>query len=545
MKKFTRALSLLLVVAFLMGAITIPVLAATAGTVKTTTAGSSVTLREKASTTSKSLGSVKDGTKVSVIAKSGDFYKVTVSGKTGYIMKSYIVIGTSTTSSTTTSNTSSTSSTKKQTGKTTAAAYLYKSANTSADRLATVKKGATFDIISSTTSFYKVTYDGKTGYILKKHVEVTSSTSTTTTTPTDTSKAGDKTGVYTTSSIPKPADTVTSKQAFWNAISYHLMNFENTFSVKVKKYQDSWMPKKTSNLEYAFTDGAIEVGQDGIKKLSDDVTQITFTVKYNEAGRILQAMKNKKSLASSDTKAAALKKIVDKVVTAVKSKTTVNKVVYIHDYIVKNVEYDINMSASSYNAYGALVGGKASCQGYAEANALLLSAAGVENRLVWANSRMNDDKIATHGFNKVKLDDNKWYNVDCTVDDPQSKNEAAAKLVKDRIKRDFLLVTDTVSKQRYEWDTARYPASSTNNNWHRRNKLVATSQAELEKLVKAAAAKKEKYVSIWVADYSSTKYKATFASKISGVKSVSATTTPAHSSYKTYGTAIFFTFTYK
>ncbi len=542
MKKLTRALSLLLVLAFLMGAIALPAAAATAGTVKTQTPGSTVTLREKASTGSKSLGSVKDGTKVSVTAKSGDFYKVTVNGKTGYIMKSFIVIGTSGTTSTSSSSSSSSTS-KKQTGKATQAAYLYKSSNTSAAKLATVKKGATFDVIGSTTSFYKVTYNKQTGYILKKYVTVTTTSGSTTTPVKDTTKPGDKSGVYTSSSIPKPADVVTSKQALWNALSYHLINFENSFTVKVKGYKVDWMPKKTSNLEYAFTEGSITLADDGQKKLDGDVTQFTFVAKYNEAGRVLQAMKNGKSLASSDTKGAALKKIVDKVVGEVKGMTATNKVIYIHDFIVKNVEYDVDMTPASFNAYGALVGGKASCQGYAEANALLLSASGVENRLVWANSKMNEG-VATHGFNKVKIDDGKWYNVDCTVDDPMSKTEAAAKAVRDRVKHDYCLVTDAISKQRYDWDTARYPASSTDNNWHKRNKAVATSQATLESVVKAAVAKKQKYVSVWVADYSATKYKAGFASKLPGVKSVGATTTPAHPSYKTFGTAIFFTFTY-
>jgi len=36
----------------------------------------------------------------------------------------------------------------------------------------------------------------------------------------------------------------------------------------------------------------------------------------------------------------------------------------VHDYLIKNVEYDYLLSENSFRAYGALVEGKAVCQGY-------------------------------------------------------------------------------------------------------------------------------------------------------------------------------------
>lgn len=36
----------------------------------------------------------------------------------------------------------------------------------------------------------------------------------------------------------------------------------------------------------------------------------------------------------------------------------------VHDYLIKNVEYDYSLSKNSFRAYGALVEGKAVCQGY-------------------------------------------------------------------------------------------------------------------------------------------------------------------------------------
>ena len=59
-------------------------------------------LRETASTDARVLGYYRNGTSVQLLGESGSFYKVTVAGKSGYMMKKYIkVTGSSTGGSTT------------------------------------------------------------------------------------------------------------------------------------------------------------------------------------------------------------------------------------------------------------------------------------------------------------------------------------------------------------------------------------------------------------------------------------------------------------
>ena len=54
-------------------------------------------LRETASTDARVLGYYRNGTSVQLLGESGSFYKVTVAGKSGYMMKKYIkVTGSST-----------------------------------------------------------------------------------------------------------------------------------------------------------------------------------------------------------------------------------------------------------------------------------------------------------------------------------------------------------------------------------------------------------------------------------------------------------------
>ena len=87
----------------------------------------------------------------------------------------------------------------------------------------------------------------------------------------------------------------------------------------------------------------------------------------------------------------------------------------LHDYLVRNCVYDrsaVNEVISpSRTAYGALANGKAVCQGYSLAYKLLLRRAGVPAIYVGSDSMQ-------HAWNMVQMENNGWYHVDVTWDDP-------------------------------------------------------------------------------------------------------------------------------
>lgn len=87
----------------------------------------------------------------------------------------------------------------------------------------------------------------------------------------------------------------------------------------------------------------------------------------------------------------------------------------LHDYLVRNCVYDrsaVNEVISpSRTAYGALANGKAVCQGYSFAYKLLLRRAGVPAVYVGSDSMQ-------HAWNMVQMENNGWYHVDVTWDDP-------------------------------------------------------------------------------------------------------------------------------
>lgn len=69
------------------------------------------------------------------------------------------------------------------------------------------------------------------------------------------------------------------------------------------------------------------------------------------------------------------------------------------------------MTSASRTAYGALANGKAVCQGYSFAYKLLLRRAGVPAVYVGSDSMQ-------HAWNMVQMENNGWYHVDVTWDDP-------------------------------------------------------------------------------------------------------------------------------
>lgn len=536
MNKRNRVIALVLVVAIAIASFPMAALAATYGTMT----AANVNLRKTASTSSASLGKLSKNQKVEVVSKSGDWFKIKANGKTGYVMKSFVTLTSGTTAATTTTNkkpaatTTTTKSTTTGTAK--AAATVYKTAKAaSTNKLTTVKKGATFPVQAQTASFYKITVNGKTGYIAKNAVTIKKSTaSQTETLKKAKTRPGDKVG-YTTSTISKPADVVTGKQQVLNAINWNLKEMNTSFTLKIKNFDESMMPSKMSELERMFV---AELNRSDNKALADNVTQIDYTVKYNEAGLVVLDMVKGKAIPASETRALELKKETQKILDTVKGKSDVEKVIALHDYVVLKAAYDESDSADKRTPYGVLIKGVANCQGYAETMQLLYTTAGIENRFVWASSRLS--ATGTHGFNKVKVD-GKWYNVDATVDDPIDRN----KQYTDRVRHDYLLVTDAVASQRYSFEYARYPAANTKNNWHTRNKLVATSQAQLESLVKAGVNKKQKYVSVWVDNYSANNYKTGFVSKLPNVKDSKVSVVASYDTTKPYATAIMFQITYK
>lgn len=142
--------------------------------------------------------------------------------------------------------------------------------------------------------------------------------------------------------------------------------------------------------------------------------------------------------AYTDEEINAINEVVDKVIKEkiTNSTPTKEKIKIIHDYIIDSTEYDKlkyeNKEDTTYKsntAYGVLIEGYGTCNGYADAMAIFL------DKLNIINYKISNDE---HIWNLVYLDGT-WYHLDLTWDDPISDIN---------VNRDtyFLITTNTLEK---------------------------------------------------------------------------------------------------
>ena len=92
----------------------------------------------------------------------------------------------------------------------------------------------------------------------------------------------------------------------------------------------------------------------------------------------------------------------------------------IHDYIINTTKYDIdyanNQEMQTFTAYGALKQHLATCNGYTDLMAIILSKLNIKNYKIAYNPE-DATKSDGHVWNAVYLN-NKWLHLDLTWDDP-------------------------------------------------------------------------------------------------------------------------------
>lgn len=169
-----------------------------------------------------------------------------------------------------------------------------------------------------------------------------------------------------------------------------------------------------------------------------------FVHPYNSSSSIKFSYVGNKTIgveidkAYSEEEIKEINTIVDNVIkdNITNSMPTKEKIKVIHDYIINNTEYDKlkyeNKNDTTYKsntAYGVLIQGYGTCNGYADAMAIFL------NKINVINYKISNDE---HIWNLVYLD-GKWYHLDLTWDDPISDIN---------VNRDtyFLITTDVLKK---------------------------------------------------------------------------------------------------
>ena len=141
---------------------------------------------------------------------------------------------------------------------------------------------------------------------------------------------------------------------------------------------------------------------------------------------------------------------IDNIIAGVNSSMTeYEKEKYLHDALAIQVTYI--ESENAHNAYGALVEGKAVCEGYAEALQCLLHRVGIQS-FIAIGSSINPSTSTSegHAWNSVKID-GKYYHLDLTWNDQGSKLFYA-----------YFNVSDEIIKKDHVIDEAPFPLPECN-----------------------------------------------------------------------------------
>ncbi len=132
---------------------------------------------------------------------------------------------------------------------------------------------------------------------------------------------------------------------------------------------------------------------------SDNIDAINLGLLFDKSE--IPAMKQKVE--------AAARKIVD---TVPSGASDIEAELILYEYLAKNVKYDLNAD-NAYSLYGALIGKKCVCQGFAEAFQYMCYMVGIPCIGITGEATNNKGVTEAHKWNGVKIG-GKWYPVDVT-----------------------------------------------------------------------------------------------------------------------------------
>lgn len=237
-------------------------------------------------------------------------------------------------------------------------------------------------------------------------------------------------------SAPRSVDSQTLK----NVIADGIRNFDE--KIDIAKYNlnrnedlqivyDAYMAAVCENPEFFYVHTGYQISSDRITKtLIDLYPQYTMTKEeYLECKPEFETAANE-------------------LLSGTQGLDDFQKVLLLHDRLAQHITYTTD-TKNEFNSYGALVEGKAVCQGYTLAYSYLLKQCGI-------NSVPVSSEIMEHMWNLVELD-GRYYHVDVTWDDSITQINGNQYEITGKVLYRYFLRTDdeirTVQTQHSGWQT--------------------------------------------------------------------------------------------
>ncbi len=123
--------------------------------------GSSINVRSGPSTSASRIATLAEGKRVAVLSQEGDWYQISFDGKSGYIHKDYVTRDGDAAAHSEAGGNATVKDNKVN---------VRSAASTSAERIVCVSAGKRVTLLAKADGWYKVSFDGKTGYIYADYI---------------------------------------------------------------------------------------------------------------------------------------------------------------------------------------------------------------------------------------------------------------------------------------------------------------------------------------------------------------------------------------
>ena len=190
---------------------------------------------------------------------------------------------------------------------------------------------------------------------------------------------------------------------------------ENMSEALMNSFQNAWDAFRNDNVDVFYIDGSKMCLVTKTIKRGTKVSYEFYISKGNNSNYLIDSFNTAEEV---DEAIKFVKESENQILSTVTEKNDYYKIVKIHNWIVDNVEYNLNESTNNSNIYGALKDKKVVCEGYArlfkslmdklEIPCILVSGEGID---------LDAGTSENHAWNYVYLKGN-WYAIDATWDDP-------------------------------------------------------------------------------------------------------------------------------
>ncbi|MFQ9882692.1 MAG: SH3 domain-containing protein [Clostridium sp.] len=222
---------------------------------------SSLNVRSGASTSSSVIGSLSNGSKVTIVGESGSWYKINYGNTTGYVSKDYVQASGEQNSSSESSSQGTTSGKSGQVVNVHSSLNVRSGASTSSSVIGSLSNGSKVTIVGESGSWYKINYGNTTGYVSKDYVQASgeqNSSSESSSQGTTSGKSGQVVNVHSSLNVRSGASTSSSVigslsngskvTIVGESGSWYKINYGNTTGYVSKDYiQSSGESNNSSN----------------------------------------------------------------------------------------------------------------------------------------------------------------------------------------------------------------------------------------------------------------------------------------------------------